>query len=300
MYCMIIFFILLVINIIYNMESLYQSIYTSLNIWLLKIVPSFFIFYILASFLLNSNLLSKISIILKPFFSFECNKSYELLMLSMIISNPTTIKQAKLLYENNDISFNDYKKIISLSIFSNPLFLLSFLKLKTVLLFITIQLIVIFIIDKTMKLTKNLKSINTNNQKVNSLLIINHSLNDVIYILLLIATSISFINLIQETIINTFSILNLKINNIDIYLSFFEVTQGIIKIQSLNLNNTITNGIILFLITFQGLAINLQNYCVINNSNINYKKAIIIRFIESLIALIIYLLFIYIATSLLP
>ena len=39
---------------------------------------------------------------------------------------------------------------------------------------------------------------------------------------------------------------------------------------------------------------------IINNKEINYKKAIIIRFIESLIASIIYLLFSYIATSLLP
>lgn len=300
MYCMIIFFILLIINIVYNMDSLYESIYSSLNIWLLKIVPSFFIFYILSSFLLKRNFLNNLSFIIKPFFSFESNKSYEVLLLSILISNPTTIKQAKLLYDNNEISFNDYKKIIYLSIFSNPLFLLSFINYKTVIFFIIIQFIVIFIIDKAMKLQKSTYTGFNDNYKQNSLFIINQSLNDVVYILLLIATSISFINLIKETFINTLLIFNLNVNNLDVYLSFFEVTKGIISIQKLNLNINITNGIILFVITFQGLAINLQNYCIINNSEINYKKAILIRFIESLIALIIYLLFIYIATSLLP
>lgn len=295
---MIIFFILLIINIVYDINLVCENMYTSLYIWLIKILPSFFIFFIFSSYLLEKNILSKLSFILKPFFSFETNKSYELLLLSMLISNPTTIKLAKKSYESNQITINDYKKIIYLSLFSNPLFLISFLNIKTVLIFILIQFITIFIIDKFLKLNKTNNNIINIDKKQNSFIIINSSLNEVIYILLMIAVSICFVNLIKFTIINTLSLLNINISNLDLYLSFFEVTSGIISIQSFSFSYE--NVLILFIITFQGLAINLQNYCVINNSNINYKKAIIIRFFESLIASIIYLLFIYIATSLLP
>lgn len=295
---MIVLLILLLINVFFDIDLIYESMFTSLYIWLIRIVPSFFIFYILSTFLLRKNILSKISFILKPFFSFEKNKSYELLLLSFLISNPTTIKQATSYYEDNLISFNDYKKVIYLSLFSNPLFLLSFFDVKTVLIFIIIQFICIFIIDKKMKLNRIDNNDCSINKESNSFLIISKSLNDVIYIILLIASSICFVNLIKTSIINIFSLFN--INDIGIYLSIFEITSGIISIQSLDINNIILNSILLFIISFQGIAINLQNYCIINNKKINYKKAIIVRFIESLIASIIYLLFSYIATSLLP
>ena len=294
---MIVFLILLLINVIFDIDLIYESMFTSLYIWLIRIVPSFFIFYILSTFLLRKNILSKISFILKPFFSFEKDKSYDLLLLSFLISNPTTIKQAKIYYEDNIISFNDYKKIIYLSMFSNPLFLLSFFDIKTVLIFIFIQFICIFIIDKKIRL-KNSKDNSSINNESNSFFIINKSLNDVIYIILLIASSICFVNLIKTSIINIFNLLN--ISNIEIYLSIFEITSGIISLQGLDINHIFLNSILLFIISFQGIAINLQNYCIINNKKINYKKAIIVRFIESLIASIIYLLFSYIATSLLP
>lgn len=295
---MIIFFILLIVNIVYDMNLVCENMYTSLYIWLIKVFPTFFIFYIFSSFLLQKNILSKLSVFLKPFFSFESNKTYELLLLSFFISNPSTIKHSKKAYEENKITLKDYKKIIYLSLFSNPLFLLSFLNIKTVLIFILIQFITIFIIDKFMKLNKEDNTIINNSLKENSFIILNTSLNDSIHILLMIAVSICFINLIKFSIINTLNIINININSLDLYLSIFEVTSGIISIQSLTL--PYENVLIIFLVTFQGLAINLQNYCVINDSKINYKKAIIIRFIESLIASIIYLLLIYIATSLLP
>ena len=97
----------------------------------------------------------------------------------------------------------------------------------------------------------------------------------------------------------------IQIVNIDIIkllTAFLEVSSGLSFLLENDSLFLLKYPIILFLITFQGLAINLQVYSILyeENSIINYKKAISIRLIESMIAFIIYLLFSYIATSLLP
>ena len=104
-------------------------------------------------------------------------------------------------------------------------------------------------------------------------------------------------NLIKQSIINI-----VDIDIIKLLTAFLEVSSGLSFLLENDSLFLLKYPIILFLITFQGLAINLQVYSILyeENSIINYKKAIIIRLIESMIAFIIYLLFSYIATSLLP
>ena len=292
---MIIFIILLIFNSFFNLHSLMQCIDSSLYMFLYKVFPSFFIFYIISIYLLKKNILFKISFILKPFFSFENNKSYELLLLSFLISNPSTIIIAKDCFHNNLISKKDLNKLLYLSIFMNPIFLLSFFNYNFVIIIFLIQFLIIYVIDKFFPLSPS--SSKNSFYNINSINIISSSFKDLSYSTLIIAFSICFMNLIKQSIINI-----VDIDIIKLLTAFLEVSSGLSFLLENDSLFLLKYPIILFLITFQGLAINLQVYSILyeENSIINYKKAIIIRLIESMIAFIIYLLFSYIATSLLP
>lgn len=285
---MIIIILMIILNILLNKNILINSIIDSLNLWVYKIYPSFFIFYIISYFLLKKGILSKVAIILYPFFSFESKKAYELLFLSILISNPSTLKFSKMSYENNEISYNDLKKITYLSIFTNPLFILIFLDISFLIILLLIQLLIIYINDKLLPLNKN-TFIYNDNHKESSLIILSNSLNQVINILLMILSSICFINIIKDSFVYLFNINNL-------YLFFFEISSGTNSILLLNENIILRDCLLTFLFTFQGIAINLQNYLVLKDT-LKYKKVIILRITQALITSIIYFIFSYIVNS---
>ena len=107
---MILLFILLVIiNVIWNLEILMQSIYDSLFVWFYSIYPSIFIFYNISNYLMYNYCFIKLSNLLKFFIKFDSDKSYVILLINIFLGNPGT---ANLLFNslnNQEITDNDFK-----------------------------------------------------------------------------------------------------------------------------------------------------------------------------------------------
>lgn len=266
-------------SIIFNYDKTMNSVYSALEVWLYNIYPSLFLLYIVSFYFIQNKLFNKFSLILKPFISFEYNKSYSIILTSIILGNPGTINLAKVNYKDNNISYNDYQKIIYLSIFMNPLFVISFLDFKLYIYYLISSLITIFIFDKFKRLNK--KNINGNNSIYTYQSFIS-SITSIINVLLMVACLSVLFSVLKESI----SFLLYKVNiNLDILLSFLEIGTGLKYLTS---NNQLTLSI--FLIAFQGLCIIIQSFNIIKDTSISFTKYIFVRLIQALITTLIFFL----------
>lgn len=274
-----IFIIIFFISVIFNYDKTMNSVYSALEIWLYNIYPSLFLLYIVSYYFIQNKLFNKLSLILKPFISFECNKSYSILLTSIFLGNPGTISLALTNYKENNIAVSDYKKIIYLSIFMNPLFVISFLNLKIYIYYLISSFITLFISDKFFRL--NRKSIESNNTIYTYQSFIS-SIASIINVLLMVACLSVLCNVLKESI----SFLLYKVNiNLDILLSYLEIGTGLKYLIS---NNYLILSI--FLIAFQGLCIIIQSYSLIKDTSISLIKYIFIRLIQAVVTTLIFFL----------
>ena len=274
-----IFIFIFFFSIIFNYDKTINSVYSALEVWLYNIYPSLFLLYIVSFYFIQNKLFNKFSLILKPFISFEYNKSYSIILTSVILGNPGTINLAKVNYKDNNISYNDYKKIIYLSIFMNPLFVISVLDFKLYIYYLISSLITVFIFDKFKRLNK--KNINGNNFIYTYQSFIS-SITSIINVLLMVACLSVLFSVLKESI----SFLLYKVNiNLDILLSFLEISTGLKYLAS---NNQLILSI--FLIAFQGLCIIIQSFSIIKDTSISFIKYIFIRLIQAIITTLIFFL----------
>lgn len=274
---MIIFFIILVlINIVFNFNNLMSCTYNSLFIWFYNVYPSVFIFYSISSYLINNYYFNKLARFLKILIRFDSNKSYSLLLINMFLGNPGTTKLIENSLNNNEISFSDYNKLLNITFFMNPLFILNFFKLKNYFLYI----LSIFIYIKIYSLSHKFyhKSTNYNFAIIKNKYTfsnLKNSIHEVIDILLNIACMITLFSVIKTSIIYFLTIFKLS-NSIILktILAFFEVTSGLYDLKDTYL------WISILLITFQGFCILLQSYNFINKKNISFKRYILIRIVS--------------------
>lgn len=100
----------------------------ALNIWTKNIFPSIFPIMVLSDLIISSNIIIYISNIIGPLFKklFKINKysSYPIIM-SMVSGSPTNAKYIKDLLNNKNISLKEAEKILSMSLFYNPLLILN-------------------------------------------------------------------------------------------------------------------------------------------------------------------------------
>lgn len=279
---LILLFILLIIYVSFiNPSLLFNSVLVSLEIWLYRIYPSFFIFFIISSLLLNFGIFKYLTFLIKPIVKFNSDKAYELYLLSLFVGNPTSSKFTYLELQKNSITESDAIKLIKYHSFMNPLFVISIISLlsnnykEIIITYILVSIIVntIFTINKK-------GSISFNNPKNDFLVNIDFvldSINGAISILIQIAGFIIFCNLLKDIFIYF-------IPSSNIISSFLESSRGVYDILNSNVSNKLL--LIISLLTFQGLSINLQVY---NNARglINLSSILIIRIIQTLIVTII-------------
>ena len=124
------------------------------------------------------------------------------------------------------------------------------------------------------------------------------SINNVIYLLLIISSMMVFANIIifsLHTVINYLGFNNLYIGLI---LSQFEISRGLKFILELDLNKIIVYLLVCFTVAFNGLSIHLQVYNIISKYNLKYKLFFFYRIVQGFISICLFIVFIFIEKSL--
>lgn len=271
---LLLFVILILINIFMNYQNLIFCIYDSLFIWFYNIYPSIFLFYNISNYLIYNSLFNKISNIFSLLIKLDSKKAYCLLCINIFLGNPGTTNLIYESYSNNEISEKDFMILNDICFFMNPLFILYYIDIKYYLIYLLSSFIYIKIYSFFIKRKKyNNDYVYVCNEKY-SYKIFSKSLNDVIYILLNIASLITFFNILRNTIIYFLSFFNLDIKLI---LSFLEIASGL-KILSIYKNISL----FILLISFQGICVLMQSYNIISKKNISLIRYILVHIISSL------------------
>ena len=303
-YIIIIFLIFIIsFSILLNPEAFFLNITSTLNLWLFKVYPSVFTFYTISSLLLNTNLLNKFIYYLRYLFKklrFSNQRLLNIFILSIFTGNPSS---SGLIIENIDngkLSINDSNKLLKLSAFSNPLFILAFLfpysiKYAIIVIFVHIasNIIITIFSNKNNQYTE-IKNIGLKF----SLKDILKSINNVIYILLIVSSMMVFSNIIIFSISSTLMFLNIDNLFFVLVLSQFEISRGLSSILSLEINKLLMYLLICFTVSFNGLSIHLQVFNITSKHNLKYKIFFLYRIIQGFISMFLFFIFYMIEKSL--
>lgn len=273
----------LILLIFREKDIFFAIIIDTLTIWLYKVFPPIFIFYILSSILISSNVINYIFILLKPLkkiFKFQTNNAFNLFILSVLIGNPSTSSFIVNYYDLKLITKDDLIVLNKCSSFITPLFIFSlFTNYKSFFLFYLSHIISNFIICFFLTRKNKIKA-NTNN--VNYLNFFDF-LNNIPKILFSIASLMTICNILS------FSLSRLFIPKTILY--FLEIGSGAINI--IQLSSAYKLYLLEALISFNGICIHLQVYNITKGIT-SYLQFLKYRIIQSILAtslLYLFLLF---------
>ena len=286
-------------QVIVNSNEVVKSISFSMEIWKKNIFPCLFPFFIISDLLINYGFIEIISKILSPVMSiYKINRNCAfVLALSMISGFPSNAKYTKKLYDNKIINEKDASKILTLTHFSNPLFILG-----TVSMLLNHKLSYIILISHYLSnfivglffrnyypSNEKIKKIDFSNKKdlINSLTESIINTIDTLLLLLGIITTFLVITTIIKCNININPLLQNIINGL------IEMTQGIKYISSSNISIEVKAIIISFIISFGGICIHTQVKSILKGTNIKYLPYFIARVLHGIISSLLTLLFIY-------
>lgn len=297
----IIIIFILIFLILINSNDITNNILLSFNICFNSLFPSLIPFMLLSNILIKYNTIDELNDMFK-FIStniLKVNKGCGFaIIMSMISGTPSNAKYLKDLYDNKLISNLDIEKCLKFCHFNNPIFILNTIGLtflnnkKMGLIILLSHYLSSFIIGLIFGNKKyiEIKNVNikSNKNKNNFLNILNESIINTLNTLILILGIITFC-LIITTIIN--NILNIN-NNYKFIYGILEITQGL-KYLSVSNFNIITKSIISsFIISFGGLCIHMQVFSILNNKKIRYIPYFISRLIHGSLSSIFTFLFI--------
>lgn len=290
-------------SILLNPEAFFSNIISTLNLWLYKVYPSIFTFYAVSSLLLNTNILNKLTYYFRFIFKrfkFTNQNNLNLFILSIFIGNPSTSGLIIQEIKNNNISIDNGNNLLKYSSFQNPLFIISFLfpisiKYALYIIFVHIlsNIIIVFFQNR-----KNKYTIIKNSRLKFSIKEILESINNIIYILLIISSMMVLANIIIFSITTIINFLNLNNFYISLLLTQFEITQGMNYLLNLKINNLIILILVCFTVAFNGLSIHLQVFNIISKYNLKYKNFFLYRIIQGLLSIILFIILIIIEKSL--
>lgn len=256
-----------------------------LNLWLFKVVVGIIPNYFFASILVSIEFINNtIFNYINKFRSFENKYALKLFIISFICGSPTTSIIIINSYYNKLISLKQASIIINCSSFVSFLFL-SIVMSKEPFIIVSLSQVFATIVLYIIR-SKNIDSFNYNKDSLNILETINIIINDLPLILLRILVTMIVV-----------VIISLPFNDILILkhlFNYLEVTIGLTNIINNNYSFIINLILINSLLSFNGLAINLQVYNVIKKTRLKYVDFLINRIIHSvlsiLFSLVIYLI----------
>jgi len=293
------FLITIIFIILFNFKIITNNILLSFNICFNSLFPSLIPFIFLSNIIIKYNLLEEFIKLFKPISTiFKINNnSVIVFILSMISGTPSNSKYLKDLYDYNLIKEIDIEKCLYFCHFVNPIFILNgiginFLNNKTsgyiILISNILASIMLGLIYRNKSYTNNYKykSNNKNNKFIN---ILNESIINTASTLLIIMGTITFCLLLTGIIDIIFNI----DNNYKFLYGFIEITQGLNYLSSSNLNINLKTIIASFLTSFGGFCIHLQVFSILDNKKIRYIPYFISRLLHGLLSIIITLFIIH-------
>lgn len=258
-----------------------QSIIEACNLFINKIFTSLFPILIISYIIIHLNIIKYISFFISPItnklFNINTNLS-NIFIISIFTGSPGNAKNIKEMYDNKLLTDADCNKILLFSHFSNPLFILSIVKYRPLLVLFShyITNIIIGIIFRNMKCSHNNIIIKNNNESLSN--IIFNSIKTSVSTLLFILGTVTTFYIIT-------SILNIKILNI-----IFELSQGMNYINIMNITNKYKTILFGFLLSFGGLCIHFQVFGILDGIKIKYIPYLFSRLLHSIITILLILI----------
>ena len=278
-----------------NNKEVANVIIEAVNLFLKKVFVSLFPMFILNDILINLNIPYYFYLLFNKLFLKVFKTSglgAYVFIMSLISGTPSNAYILKELVELEKISLEEANHFLTFTYFSNPLFLSVMLStifntrvvLKIILCHYIANIIIgILIRNKAPKIANN-KNILKTNWKIT----LTKSINKSITTLLMILGTISFYMLL------TFIITSLLPNNClikAIISGFLEITNGLNTMTSLNILNKIKEIIASAIISFGGLSIHTQIKAILEDTNMNYSYFLKGRIMQSIISVILIMIF---------
>lgn len=295
------FFLFIFFNLFIIANDITISIKNACNIWFGSLIPSMLPFYIISDLLVNYGFIDIISYLFKTpikiLFGLNGNASF-VIFFSMLTGFPSSAKYIKDLLEKNLISFEEANKLIRFTHFSNPLFIVNvigslIIKDKVLGIYILIShYLSNFIIGFLYRnqFVPETKEVNFLNSKSLSEVLTTSFLNGFNSLLIVLGSLITF--QILTKILYHYFVFNSYITLI--LESLLEITQGLFRLQTLNVLPNIKALLATSIISFGGFCIHLQVSSILADTKIKYQNYFLSRLIHALLAsiiLIIILLF---------
>ena len=249
-----------------------DQILTALSLFETKVFPSLFPFLVLSPFFIQYGFFDWIKKYLGPLvkrlFHISENGSY-LFFMSMISGFPSSAGYAKNLEEENLLSKEEAFHILLFSHFSNPLFILSMISTRPLLVLFSHYLGNFFlgICFRFHSPTKQTKKETSKNSK-SFFEIFSSSIHQAMENLLFILGVIVFFFVVNAIIPN-------HITNFTL-----ELSQGLHYLTTLNISPKMVAVLSCFLLSFGGFSVHLQTYGILANWQISYFPYLLTRIIH--------------------
>ena len=278
---------LIILLLIYTINSveLINNIIDYSILFLTKLFPVSFIFFIMSNLLINYGLLE----IIYKYFHINSSKLY-IFIISLISGFPSGAKYTSVLLNKNIINSYEANQIIKFSHFPNPLFVLgsvgTILDSKytyIILLSLVLSNLIIFLCSSKYKSKIEL---NNNYNIMDFSSILSNSIKDAFLTIVLIYGISLFFYLISSFITKYFyfnSYIYILINGM------FDLTQGVFS-TSLISDNLIRSLFIIVFISFGSISIHMQVRGIISNTSISYTSFVKGRIIGTILALVIFII----------
>ena len=282
---------LLTLLILYTINSslVIKSILDYTNLFITKLFPTNFIFFMLSTILIDQGLIELINNKLK------LNGSIPYVTIMSILSGiPSGSKYTKDLLEKGVISTKTANYLLSFTHFPNPMFVLNTV---TILLNknLAIKILICLIMSNIMialllKPTKKEVIAITNSPSKDFSSSLSKAILDSLKVILIIYGTSVFFYLIT-VIINKY--LTLSVLSHVLLNGIFDLTKGLFSISLLS-NELLKAILIIIFFSFGSLSIHIQIKSIISNTSLKYKYFIFGRLIQILIATLLFFLLYFI------
>ena len=269
---------ILFICFIINKNAIIYSASEALNIWSKSLFPVLYPTLILSDVLLASGIINKIPKVLYNIYSRIFKTSpYGLFvfLVSVFSATPTNAKILKDLYDNKLIDKNSLSKILSQTIFFNPILILTFSNLKVLIIMWISNILTSFILRN--KLVSNDTTLKDINFKFNINESIEKNMKTILNILgtLTLFLSLSSIIPIKNQILKTF------------ISGILEITSGFSRIK-LYLTSPLNDIMMLIFVSLASFSIIMQIKSILKETKFDSKYFYVSRFITLILSLFIY------------
>lgn len=286
-------FTILTLLIFINIDIVKQNAINSIFLWRDYVFPSLFIMFIIQDLLINYEASTYLNIILNNSFRklFGLSKNGQLAFtLSLISGSPTNAYTIKELYSKKLICKEEANHLLEFSYFANPLFCFTMLLLIFNDKLLVLKLLICiysgnFLYGIISKKTRFTSKENYSIKKASFGLILTNSIKKAMNTLIMILGSITFF-MILGGVINVYMHNSILVNGV------LEITAGLNALINYNSSMLIKEILAVIIISFGGLSVHSQIYCIISEENLSYIKFLKGRIIGTIISIIILLLLI--------